>query len=595
MNLRMLRSAGLALALSLLCAAASAQPEPTAKQLLSKEESPAAEPSQEADTPQTPRGAVRAYLEAARAGDYERAARYLDVPRGQDGPALARELHVVLDRTLWVDFDLLSAAPEGDQDDGLPAGRDRLGEIPSEHGSVPVLLTRAPAPGAEPGAPPIWRFARSTLARVPALYEQYGYGRLGELLPGFFFELRLLDVQLWQWIGLMVLVVAAGFLSWALAALGFLALRPALRSGGELARGLAEVAGGPLRLLLAVLLFSAGRHLLGLAVPVNVALAALESALVVVAVTWILLRAVDVLGSVVEHRLRRQQQQTALTLVPPGRKAVKVFVIAVAVLATLDSFGFDVTAVLAGLGIGGIAVALAAQKTVENLFGGVTLYADRPVAVGDFCRFGDGANDIGTVEEIGLRSTRVRTLGRTVVTLPNAEFANRGLENFTARDRIFYHPILGLRYETTPEQLRFILVRIRELLYAHPKVNPEPARVRFINFGAYSLDLEVFAYVDVTDYSEFLGVAEDLNLRIMDIVAEAGSGFAFPSQTTYLEQGEGLDRERAAQVAKEVARWREQNALYLPRFPEQRIEELSSSLEYPPPGAPRNGGGRPRS
>jgi MscS family membrane protein len=272
--------------------------------------------------------------------------------------------------------------------------------------------------------------------------------------------------------------------------------------------------------------------------------------------------------------------------VPLGRKTVKVAVVALAALSALDTFGFDVTALVAGLGIGGLAVALALQKTLENLFGGATVLADRPVQVGDFCRFGDR---VGTVEEIGIRSARIRTLDRTVVTVPNADFATMQLENYSQRDKIWYHPTLGLRYETTPEQLRYVLVEVRRMLYAHPKVDPDPARIRFTGFGDYSLDLEVFAYVKVTDFGEFLEVAEDLNLRLMDIVADAGTDFAFPSNTTYLAQDGGLDAERVDAAEQAVAKWREEQRLFLPGFPDSEIGDLASTLDYPPKGSPSAG------
>jgi MscS family membrane protein len=252
-------------------------------------------------------------------------------------------------------------------------------------------------------------------------------------------------------------------------------------------------------------------------------------------------------------------------------------------IAMLGSFGFDVTALVAGLGVGGIAIALGAQKTLENVFGGITLFANQPVRVGDVCRFGE---KLGIVEEIGLYSTRVRTLERTVVTVPNSEFASLQLENFGVRDKMLYNPTLGLRYETTPEQLRYVLVEVRKMLYAHPKVDPDPARIRFKSFGAYSLDLEIFTYVKSTDINDFLEVAEDLNLRIMDLVAAAGTSFAFPSQTMYFEQGEGIDRDAAREAEKAVQLWRERRELNLPRFPPERIAELRGKIDYPPEGSP---------
>jgi MscS family membrane protein len=219
---------------------------------------------------------------------------------------------------------------------------------------------------------------------------------------------------------------------------------------------------------------------------------------------------------------------------------------------------------------------------VENFIGGITLYADQPVRVGELCRFG---GTLGTVEEVGLRSTRVRTRDRTVVTIPNGEFANLQIENFARRDRIRYHPTLGLRYETSPEQIRYVLVEVRRLLYAHPKVDSASARVRFVGFGSSSLDLEVSSYVTVTDAGEYLEIAEDLNLRIMDIIAAAGSGFAFPSQTTYVEKGSGLDPDRARAAEAQVQAWRARGELYLPRVPPEKIAEIENTLAYPAAGS----------
>jgi MscS family membrane protein len=290
-----------------------------------------------------------------------------------------------------------------------------------------------------------------------------------------------------------------------------------------------------------------------------------------------------VLARVAGDALAGRGRPAAVPMVPVGAKVAKVVVLVFVVLAILQNLGVNVTGVLAGLGIGGLAVALAAQKTVENLFGGVTLIIDQPVRVGDFCRFGER---VGIVEEVGLRSTRVRTLDRTVVTIANAEFARMELENYSRRDRIWLHPTLGLRYETTPDQLRHVLVEIRKMLYAHPKVDPDPARIRFAGFGAYSLDLEIFAYVRTTDYGEFLAIQEDINLRIMDIVAASGTGFAFPSQTTYFARDTGLDATRQGAAEADVRAWRERGELFMPEFPPERIAALRETLDYPPNGSP---------
>ena len=218
-------------------------------------------------------------------------------------------------------------------------------------------------------------------------------------------------------------------------------------------------------------------------------------------------------------------------------------------VATMRSFGFDVSSLLAGLGIGGLAVALASQKTVEHLFGGVTLITDQPVRVGDTCKFGDKT---GVVEDIGLRSTRIRTPERTVVSVPNGEFSAMQIENLSRRDRMRLHTVLNLRYESTADQLRYLITEIRKLVVAGPKVDEPSVNVRFVAFGVYSLDVEIAAYVKTTNDTEFAIIREDLFLRIMDLVEAAGSGFAFPSQTIYSGKDVGVDESKRQEVAAQV-------------------------------------------
>ena len=250
--------------------------------------------------------------------------------------------------------------------------------------------------------------------------------------------------------------------------------------------------------------------------------------------------------------------------------------------------GADLIPLLAGLGVGGLAIALAAQRTFANLIGSLILFVNKPVRVGDFCRYGD---QTGTVESIGLISTRIRSLERTVVTVPNAEFSEIKLDNFAARDQRLLSTVLQLRYETTPEQMRYVLAMLREMLLGHPKVTPEPARVRFSNFGAYSKDLEVFAYLRCQDQDAFCAIREDIFLRIDEIVADSGTGFAFPSQTAYLARDSGLDAAKAGDVARRVDEWRVRGKLPFPEFEEEERERLEDILDYPPKGSPHHQSG----
>jgi MscS family membrane protein len=537
----------------------------------------------------TPRRAVQGFLREAHAHQYQKAAGYLDLhrfPAGEAenlGPQLARHLKIILDQKLPVDIDGLSDSPAGHLEDGLPPDVEQLGRIETPGLPVHIRLQRVPR---QDGVS-IWKISAASVATIPDLYTRYGHGLSGDLLPSVFVETEFLDTQLWQWLALPILVGLGYGLGTLITTLGFHLVR---RWRREHASVLRTFVAGPVQLLTVVLFISLARQPLQLSLTISRVLDALEQVLLIIAITWAILRLVESFEAIARSQALRRDKTILLPLLPVVRKTLKLVVATFAGVAVLHSFGVNVITVLAGLGVGGIAVALAAQKTLENFIGGITLYADQPVRVGEFCRFG---GTVGTVEEVGLRSTRVRTLERTVVTIPNSEFSNLQIENFARRDRIWYHPTIRLRYETTPDQIRYVLIEVHRLLYAHPKVDSSSARIRFVGFGTSSLDLEVFSYVTATDYGEYLEVAEDLNLRIMDIVAAAGSRLAVPAQTTYLEEGRGLDLDRAQAIEGQVREWREQHELWLPRMPREKIAEIDNTLPYPADGSATGlGGGR---
>ncbi len=562
--------------------AASAQ-QPTAVEPTAKAE----EPAGPADLYQrgVPRSAMRGFLAACLDEDYERASEYLDLRRlgakqRERAVVLARRLKFVLDQELWVELENLSQQPEGHSDDGLPPYRDRVGTIHSEAGPVDILLQRVP----RGDGVSIWKISSATVARIPALYDEFGYGPLEAWLPDWMLESNLFAIAIWQWLGLTTMVVLAFLISWLAAnAVLVLGRRLVNRSKTDFDDRLLAAVLGPVRLLIGVLVFHLGTLPLGVAVPARRVITGMATALAFMAITWLIFRSIDIFSNVVEKRFADQGVGTANRFVPLGRKALKAALGVLAFLVAIDSFTpFNVTALIAGLGVGGIAVALAAQKSLENVFGYLMIVADHPIVEGDFCRFGD---QVGTVEEVGLRSTKVRTLDRTVVTIPNAEFSAMQLENFAKRDRIRFHTILGLRYETTPDQLRHLLVEIRRLLLSHAMVLPDPARVRFVGFGAYSLDIEITSYIATSDWAEFLGVREDLLLRLMDIIASSGAGLAFPSQTTYLTREEAADGEKVRAAEEQVRGWRERGELPLPDFAAEAKIALDDSVRYPPEGS----------
>lgn len=248
---------------------------------------------------------------------------------------------------------------------------------------------------------------------------------------------------------------------------------------------------------------------------------------------WMLFEAMNLLRDAYAFHLHNLDLSGAAVLLQPASNAIKLLIAVGAALAYLDDLGINITTVLAGLGVGGIAVALALQKPMEDVFGALTLYTQQPIRVGDFCRIGTAT---GTIEEIGLRNTRLRTLENTVITIPNAQVANAAIDNISARRKIRFRPILRLRYDTTPEQLRQILGGIRELLDSHEQVLPEDQRVRFKDIADDALLIEVNSYLDTTDWATYLELAEELNIRILEIVTQAGTSLSPPARVLHIEQ-----------------------------------------------------------
>jgi MscS family membrane protein len=288
---------------------------------------------------------------------------------------------------------------------------------------------------------------------------------------------------------------------------------------------------GPLRFFVWVLIITSMKDLLSPTVVMQVMMRA--STLVLIACAWVMIRLFDLY---IEYQIQTFQEKGktgAIVLLRPLTKLVRVVIIVAALIIWLDNIGFKVTTLMAGLGVGGIAIALAAQAIFADIIGAVILLVSQPVRVGDFCRFG---NTLGTIEEIGLRATRVRTLDNTVVSVPNGEFSKLHLENYALREKVWFHPKISLPYETTREQISKIAGGIEDLLRNHPEVLDEPIQVYFTEIGNYSHNIDVFSYVGTGDYGKYKKVAEELNFAIMDIVEKAGARLALPSRKMYVEE-----------------------------------------------------------
>ena len=249
------------------------------------------------------------------------------------------------------------------------------------------------------------------------------------------------------------------------------------------------------------------------------------------AVTWMLLLANARAERYFQRRFAVAGRGDITAQLRLGRRTADVLVIVATAIVTLHFYGIDPTAALAGLGIGGVALALAAQKTLENVVGGLSIIFDKAVRVGDFLKLGDA---FGTVDYIGLRSTRIRTLDRTILSVPNGQIANVTIETLSSRDKFWFRHIVSVRYQTTSHQLRAVIDGARSRLAGHPLIEKESVRVRLIRLAPSSLDIELFAYIFASDWERFLEIQEQLLLDVMAIVEEAGAAIALPSQTLYV-------------------------------------------------------------
>ncbi|HTS71775.1 MAG TPA: mechanosensitive ion channel family protein, partial [Terriglobia bacterium] len=397
--------------------------------------------------------------------------------------------------------------------------------------------------------PLYWLFASETLIRVPEIARDLETPWYEKYIPKSLMENRIFGMQLFRWIEIPLFVGLGFALVWVVTWLLRVGVEWVLRKVHRENMAITRTGFfGPLRILLLGYLVSATAP----SAPTLVARQMwrhVAIAVTIAGVGWLLIRITVLATEIAERRFRRQSSLSKIAPLKLASWGLRAFLAVAALVAILYAMEINPTTVVTGLGLGGVALAFAAQKTIENVFGTVMIVVDQPVRVGDFCKIGEAT---GTIEEIGLRCTRVRTMNHTVLTVPNGQLAAMVLENFSSRQMIWFRHVIGLRYETAADQLRYVLAQIRDYLQQHPKVESGTSRVRFVKFGASSLDIELFAYILVNDYALFLGVQEEMLIRIMDIIAEAGTGVAFPSQTTYLAKDTGLDAEKTQAVIDEV-------------------------------------------
>jgi MscS family membrane protein len=481
----------------------------------------------------TPWGAVRGFLLAGEKADWGEAAKYLETKTtGQKSEELAMELKALLDRGTGIDLNDLSHLPEGDLKDDLPADEERVGVVTTPDGQLEILLHHVERPNEQA----IWLFSYETLRGVPDAYDNIAHRDLAHYFPKWMSRFKFLSLPLWRWtlsiLALCVVLVLARILSRIVLWLLHKSLSSRLTQTTE-----AQVARlrAPIFWLMAAIVEEVGAGYSTSALGRSRwEAAAFLTALI--AGAWLVIRLTDIVESIARHRFTSHLQIERATFLVLLSRIFKILVGVTLVITLLTKAGVDVSAFITGLGIGGVAIAFAAQKTLSDLFGGISIVMRGAVRVGDFCTV---AGRQGTVEEVGISALRVRTLDRTVVTIPNSKVAEMELENFTMRDQFWLHHVFTLRFDTSYSVTQSVLNGLVDILKSHPNIDPASARARLINITNAGPQIEVYAYFRKpgADYTAFLGEQEPLILQMMRLVEEQGTAIATPIGVVQLDPG----------------------------------------------------------
>ena len=473
----------------------------------------------------TPRGTITGFILAVNRSDFTSAERFLQMPsRGGSGSeTLARSLSGLMDRYFNQPVTAISGDPAGELTDGLALDRERVGPLEIPGAPVDIVLVRVTDAGRQ-----IWLISSETLAQVPALHRAIGQTWVESVMPSALVNHGFFDLSFAQWVVWTASIVVPFVIFLVVFRLAVAIVRrgPDRAWRLEVERWYAALR-RPAALTLTLGAHMAALPLIGFSVRFRLAYGRAAIVIAIVLVVWLLRRLATLAFAHFRSLMPGVGHAGTRSLSLLAERVLKVTLTLLALLLILAALGVDTKTALAGLGIGGVAVALGAQKTVENLLGGVFLLTDRALAVGDFCSI---SNRLGTVEDITLRSVRLRTLEQTLLSIPAGVLSQTGVENFSTRGKILVQATLRLRYGSTADQLKQIIERTRKLLAAHADLEPESARIRLVNFGVSAIEVELFAYVVTSDALRFMEVREDLLLQIATIVEASGSGFADPTR-----------------------------------------------------------------
>ena len=505
---------------------------------------------------ETPRGTLLGFIKAAQEERYKIATQYFQpgINRRrhseEDDEELAAQLLTILNQKFAGSLELTSKDPLGRLDDGLPADQERVSGAVGFNETIPILLVRQED---EEGRK-LWYFSRASLEHVPELYDSLTFPELEEKIPESLVSNRLLSMPLWQWIAIILFIPIALLVGRLLTLVCVFSINRLRKLHGKpklVPEKIFTV--DPITLTIAILLHYSFVGYIGTSLLYRLYYRHVVWIFLAVSFYWILTRITGAISAKIGASLTSRGMLAERSIVSLVRRFTEVSIFLLVSLLILRNLGVDVSTALAGVGIGGLALGLGAQKTFENMFGGVSILFDKVIQIGDTLRIN---NQTGVVEDIGLRSTRLRTYERTLVAIPNGTMATATLENLRFRDKFLCQQTIRLRYDLSPDHVRYVLGKIQDLLIADPKVEDASARVRFVRFAEYALEVEVYCYILEPDYSAYLAAQEQVFLNIMDEIEKAGAVVALPSQTTLVTQDSWIDAQKAkaAQAAMDKAR-----------------------------------------
>ena len=487
----------------------------------------------------TPRGTVQGFIQTLAKSDWMLASRYVDLNNNKDPSGTLRALKSALDTGGRINEQLqISNDPAGNLDDKLAPNLDKIGEINppnADKESIDILLQRVK----QSNGTSIWLISQQTLQEIasislvtePTLVEQY--------IPKKWLDKDIKGYSLGH-IGAVIVLIIATYLLCLLISqilyMIFAKIYMATHADKDKQFPLDGRVVVPAAMVLTALIIKEAMLLVGINLVVRNLASSLADILSWVSLVWLILRILDLIFKRAENYASNNHHPERLSVLNLMRKVVKVILIAIATIVILGNLGYDLTTGIAALGIGGIALALGAQKTIENLVGSVSVVADQPVNVGDYCRFG---TQEGTVEDIGIRSTRLRTTDRTVVTIPNGNFSSMSIENVTKRDMFHFSQVFYISRDSDIDKLREFIEQAQIYITNHPDTNSVWNQVRISGTQQDAYIVEVRCYLNVKGVMDFNQKQTDMILKIAELMKDIGLKNALP--TSRVMMGKPID------------------------------------------------------